>query len=179
MGGRASESAACYGTDVTMSRIDLARDEDVTAIAAIERRVFSDPWSERAFRDVLAHPAMYFACVRERTADGYTAECVRGYVVAWFAGGQGEIANLAVEESARGRGLGSALLDAALDEARGHGTEEVFLEVRSSNVRARELYASRGFTEVGRRRRYYRRPIEDAIILRWTEPAIVNPVSDR
>ena len=179
MGGRASEAAAGHGTNVTMSRIDLARDQDVTAIAAIERRVFSDPWSERAFRDVLAHPAMYFACVREQTADGYTAECVRGYVVAWFAGGQGEIANLAVEESARGRGIGSALLDAALDEARGHGTEEVFLEVRSSNVRARELYASRGFTEVGRRRRYYRRPVEDAIILRWTEPAIVNPVSDR
>jgi len=162
-----------------MSRIDLARNEDVAAIAAIERRVFSDPWSERAFRDVLAHPAMYFACVREPTADGYAADCVRGYVVAWFAGGQGEIANLAVDESARGRGLGSALLDAALDEARGHGTEEVFLEVRSSNLRARELYASRGFAEVGRRRRYYRRPVEDAIILRWTEPAIVDPLSDR
>src|SRR6185437_3679550 len=101
MGGRASETAPSHGSDIAMSRIDLARDEDVAAIAAIERRVFSDPWSERAFRDVLAHPAMYFACVRERTADGYTAECVRGYVVAWFAGGQGEIANLAVDESAR------------------------------------------------------------------------------
>jgi ribosomal-protein-alanine N-acetyltransferase len=162
-----------------MTRIELARDEDVPAIAAIERRVFSDPWSERSFRDVLAHPAMYFVCVREPKADDYADECVRGYVVAWFAGGQGEIANLAVEESARGRGLGSALLDAALDEARGHGIEEVFLEVRSSNVRARELYQSRGFVEVGRRRRYYRRPVEDAIILRWTEPAIVNPLSDR
>jgi len=162
-----------------MTRIELARDEDVPAIAAIERRVFSDPWSERSFRDVLAHPAMYFVCVREPKADDYADECVRGYVVAWFAGGQGEIANLAVEESARGRGLGSALLDAALDEARGHGTEEVFLEVRSSNVRARELYQSRGFVEVGRRRRYYRRPVEDAIMLRWTEPAIVNPLSER
>jgi len=159
-----------------MIRIDFTREEDIPAISAIERLVFSDPWSERAFRDVLAHPAMYFACVREHTTDGYASERVRGYVVAWFAGGQGEIANLAVEESARGRGIGSALLDAALDEARGHGTEEVFLEVRNSNVRARELYESRGFVEVGRRRRYYRRPVEDAIILRWTEPAIVNPL---
>ena len=161
-----------------MIRIDLAREEDVPTIAAIERRVFSDPWSERSFRDVLAHPAMYFACVREEQEDGYSGPCVRGYVVAWFAAGQGEIANIAVDESARGRGVGSALLDAALDEARGHGTEEVFLEVRSSNVRARELYASRGFVEVGRRRRYYRRPVEDAIILRWTEPAVVNPLSE-
>jgi ribosomal-protein-alanine N-acetyltransferase len=179
MGSRASEAASIQRVRGPVTRIDLAREDDVAAIAAIERRVFSDPWSERAFRDVLAHPAMYFACAREQTADGYAAERVRGYVVAWFAGGQGEIANLAVEESARGRGLGSELLDAALDEARGHGTEEVFLEVRSSNVRARELYESRGFVEVGRRRRYYRRPVEDAIILRWTEPAIVNPLSDR
>lgn len=179
MGSSASEAASVRRVRGPVTRIELAREDDVAAIAAIERRVFSDPWSERAFRDVLAHPAMYFACVREQTADGYAAERVRGYVVAWFAGGQGEIANLAVEESARGRGLGSELLDAALDEARGHGTEEVFLEVRSSNVRARELYESRGFVEVGRRRRYYRRPVEDAIILRWTEPAIVNPLSDR
>ena len=162
-----------------MIRIDLAREEDVSTIAAIERRVFSDPWSERSFRDVLAHPAMYFACAREDQEDGYARARVQGYVVAWFAGGQGEIANIAVDESARGRGVGSALLDAALDEARGHGTEEVFLEVRSSNLRARELYESRGFVEVGRRQRYYRRPVEDAIILRWTEPAVVNPLVDR
>jgi ribosomal-protein-alanine N-acetyltransferase len=121
---------------------------------------------------------MYFACVREDANDEHASGRVLGYVVAWFAGGQGEIANLAVDESARGKGLGAVLLDAALEEARRHGTEEVFLEVRSSNARARELYDSRGFAEVGRRRRYYRRPIEDAIILRWTEAAVVNPRSD-
>ena len=150
-----------------MNRVDLTRVADIPTIAAIERRAFSDPWSERSFHDVLAHSRMYFACIRE-DGDGYTAPHVVGYVVAWFAGGQGEIANLAVDETARGRGLGAALLSAALDEARRQGTEEVFLEVRSSNMRARQLYESRGFVEVGRRRRYYRRPVEDAIILRWT-----------
>lgn len=157
-------------------RVDLTRHGDIAAIALIEQRSFSDPWSERSFRDVLAHSRMYFACVRDQT-DGYTAPRVLGYVVAWFAGGQGEIANLAVDESVRGRGFGSALLDAALEEARRHGTDEVFLEVRSSNLRARQLYESRGFAEVGRRPRYYRRPVEDAIILRWTEPAVVSPRS--
>jgi ribosomal-protein-alanine N-acetyltransferase len=161
-----------------MTRIDLVRETDIPAIAAIEQRAFSDPWSERAFRDVLAHSRMYFACVREEEAD-YTSAPVLGYVVAWFAGAQGEIANLAVDDTARGRGLGSTLLDAALEEARRHSTDEVFLEVRSSNARARQLYESRGFVEVGRRRRYYRRPVEDAIILRWTEPATVNPLSER
>jgi ribosomal-protein-alanine N-acetyltransferase len=100
-----------------------------------------------------------------------------GYVVAWFAAGQGEIANLAVDPDVRGRGLGSALLDAALEEARRQHTEEVFLEVRDSNARARQLYESRGFVEVGRRRKYYRRPVEDAVILRWTVAASVHPHS--
>jgi ribosomal-protein-alanine N-acetyltransferase len=159
-------------------RVDLTREGDIADITAIEQRAFSDPWSERSFRDVLAHSRMYFACVRDQN-DGYTAPSVLGYVVAWFAGGQGEIANLAVDDTVRGRGFGSALLDAALEEARRHATEEVFLEVRSSNLRARQLYESRGFLEVGRRARYYRRPVEDAIILRWTEPAVVSPSSPR
>src|SRR2546423_3332204 len=116
-------------------RVDLAREADIGAIAAIERRCFSDPWSERAFRDVLAHSRMYFACVRDDTNRGHAPPRVLGYVVAWFAGGQGEIANLAVDDAARGRGLGSALLNAALEEARRQGTDEVYLEVRSSNLR--------------------------------------------
>ena len=48
------------------------------------------------------------------------------------------------------------------------GIEAVYLEVRDSNQRARQLYRSRGFEEVGRRRGYYRRPVEDAIVLRRT-----------
>ncbi|HKW49240.1 MAG TPA: ribosomal protein S18-alanine N-acetyltransferase [Gemmatimonadaceae bacterium] len=152
------------------------RDEDIATIADIERRSFSDPWSERSFRDVLAHSRMFFVCARGGT-DRSAVERVLGYVVAWFAGGQGEIANLAVDPDARERGIGSALLDSALDEARSHKTDEVFLEVRSSNLRARQLYESRGFAEVGRRRRYYRQPVEDAVILRRTEAAIVNPHS--
>jgi [ribosomal protein S18]-alanine N-acetyltransferase len=157
-------------------RVGRVCDEDIATIGTIERRSFSDPWSERSFRDVLAHSQMFFVCARGRVNDS-AADRVLGYVVAWFAGGQGEIANLAVDPDARGRGIGATLLDAALEEARRHKTDEVFLEVRSSNLRARQLYESRGFAEVGRRRRYYRQPVEDAIILRRTEAAAVNPHS--
>ena len=152
--------------------IDRVRPEDLAAIVEIERGSFSDPWSERAFRDVLDHPRIYFASAREgyelrRGDDG----AVAGYVVAWFAAGEGEIANLAVSPALRGRGIGAALLDAALGAAREAGTSEMYLEVRSSNVRARQLYDSRGFVEIGRRRNYYRRPVEDAVLLRRTESA--------
>jgi ribosomal-protein-alanine N-acetyltransferase len=177
MGGSARAPIVCGSIfTLIMTVIERVTSADITAIAGIERRSFSDPWSESSFQELLAHSRMYFACVRQ--AAGGAPRPALGYVVAWFAGGQGEIANLAVDPDARGRGLGSRLLDAALDEARRHGVEEVFLEVRDSNTRARQLYESRGFAEVGRRRRYYRRPAEDAVILRWKAAALAHRDSD-
>jgi len=142
--------------------IDAVREDDIAAIVAIERAAFSDPWSARSFRDALEHPAVYFGCARSG-ADG-----VLGYVVAWFVADEGEIANLAVAPAGRGSGIGKTLLDAALEEGGRRGVDAVYLEVRDSNERARRLYHSRGFEEVGRRREYYRRPVEDAIVLRRT-----------
>lgn len=133
----------------------------VPQVWAIEQACFSDPWSEASFRQAVDNPAVFFRVATEG-ADGP----VVGYVVAWFAAGEGEIANVAVAPSARGRGIGGMLLDAAIAAAGDHGAEALYLDVRESNARARSLYDARGFVEVGRRRRYYRRPAEDAIVLR-------------
>jgi ribosomal-protein-alanine N-acetyltransferase len=143
--------------------IALATAADVPGITGIEVDAFSDPWSEQSFREALRHGHIYFACAKRSDAPA-----VLGYVVAWFVADQGEIANLAVSAADRGRGIGKALLDAALAEARARGADEIFLEVRNSNAPARALYGSRGFKEVGRRPNYYRRPVEDAIVLRRT-----------
>jgi [ribosomal protein S18]-alanine N-acetyltransferase len=146
--------------------ITPVRDTDIPAIAAIEREAFTDPWSEKSFRDALAHPAIYFAAARR---DGGVPI---GYVVAWFVADEGQIANLAVAPAVCGTGIGRALLDDALREAAEREAAEVYLEVRDSNERARRLYRSRGFEEIGRRREYYRRPVEDAIVLRRTLKAV-------
>jgi len=130
-------------------------------IVDLERASFSDPWSESSFAAVLNEPAAFFAAARDAASDR-----VAGYVVAWFVADEGEIANLAVREPTRRRGIGAALLDAALDEGRRRGAHAIYLEVRDSNAAARALYASRNFEEVGRRRMYYRKPVEDAIVLR-------------
>ena len=143
--------------EITPATID-----DVPAVTAIERQAFSDPWSDKAFREALGHPAVYFACARSGVGD------VVGYVVAWFAADEGEIANLAVAPEGWGSGIGRRLLEAALSAAAARGAAAVYLEVRDSNDRARRLYRSSGFVEIGRRRRYYRRPSEDAIVLRRT-----------
>jgi ribosomal-protein-alanine N-acetyltransferase len=146
--------------------ISPATTGDVSAIVGIERRAFSDPWSARSFREALEHPAVFFVCARPAESARSADVNISGYVVAWFVADQGEIANLAVDPSGWGTGIGRALLDAALEEGERRGTSAVYLEVRDSNERARRLYHSRGFEEVGRRRGYYQRPVEDAIVLR-------------
>jgi ribosomal-protein-alanine N-acetyltransferase len=140
--------------------------DDVGEVVAIERRAFSDPWSVQSFREALSHPAVFFVCARKAADRRSSVGEVAGYVVAWFVADEGEIANLAVDPSGWGTGVGQALLDAALAEGRRRGTTAVYLEVRDSNERARKLYHSRQFEEVGRRRSYYQHPVEDAIVLR-------------
>jgi len=150
--------------------IERVRASDLARIASVEKECFSDPWSPSAFRDLERNARVQFLCAR---AEPETP--VLGYVVAWFAADEGEIANLAVAPEAQGRGIGAALLDAALSLAEQQHVSAVYLEVRDSNQTARRLYESRGFSEVGRRRGYYRRPVEDAVILRRTfDSAVVN-----
>ena len=155
-------------------RLRHADRHDVDAVAAIEAISFSDPWSRASFASLVGNPQVLFAVAD--AAPPSDAPAVVGYVVAWFAADEAEIANLAAAPSVRGRGVGAALLDAALAEATHRGATAVYLEVRESNAAARALYASRDFAEVGRRRNYYRRPLEDALVLRRDLPADAAPV---
>jgi ribosomal-protein-alanine N-acetyltransferase len=138
---------------------------DAPAVAALERATFSDPWSPDSFVQLVRNGDAFFT-VADLGAPGDAPQELIGYVVAWFVLDEGEVANIAVSAAARGQGVGARLLDAALAEARRRGVLQVFLEVRESNTVARRLYASRGFFELGRRRRYYRHPVEDALVLR-------------
>ena len=124
----------------------------------IEQAVFADPWSTQDFRDCVAADALFL--VAEVAGE------VSGYAVALEAADEGEILNLAVAPAGRRKGLGRALVEAILGVLKGRDVRHVYLEVRESNAPARALYATQGFREVGRRKAYYRRPVEDAIVLR-------------
>ncbi len=139
--------------------IRLARRDDVDEVAAIEKRAFSDPWSANSFRALFGNPLVHFAIAE----DAVTAN-VLGYVVAWFVVDEAEIANLAVSDDARRAGIGARLLDHAVAAAKQRTARMVYLEVRESNAAARALYASRGFALAGRRAKYYRKPVEDALV---------------
>jgi [ribosomal protein S18]-alanine N-acetyltransferase len=165
MGNRPRSQLA---NNVTSVRVSPASLDDVRRVAEIEVSVFTDPWSEEFFRTLPGDQRILFACARTDASSSATrahAESVRGYVVAVFAADEAEIANLAVADDARGIGVGSALLDAVLVEARTRRSSAMYLEVRESNAVARRLYGSRGFLTVGRRKGYYRRPTEDALVL--------------
>ena len=140
-------------------RIRSAVLADVEAMAAIERRAFSDPWSEASFREALTS-AWTFGIVAQ------TGRGVAGYLIAREVAGTGEVLNLAVVPESRRRGIGGALLEAGLVALRLRRVTEVFLEVRESNRSAQALYLARGFRPVGQRAAYYRNPREDALVLR-------------
>ncbi len=149
--------------------VRLARGADLERIAAIERMSFSDPWTVDALASALALPQARFF-VAELAADASAGRDggarLVGYVVALFMADEGEIADLAVFPAARRQGIGGRLLDRVLAEAVEAGIRALYLEVRETNTAAQALYASRRFTAVGRRRGYYQRPVEDALVLR-------------
>ena len=143
-------------------RIRPASAADVPEIAAAERICFSDPWSSASLAELFEND----------TAIGLIAASsgpefrLAGYVFARVIAGEAEILNIAVVPGDRSQGVGATLLDAVLERIRGRGAAAVFLEVRESNEPARRLYLSRGFRPVGLRADYYRRPRENAVVLR-------------
>ena len=140
-------------------RIRSAVPADAAGLVAIERGAFSDPWSEASFREALTSP-WSFGLLAE------TRRVAAGYLIGREVAGTGEVLNLVVAPEFRRRGIGGALLEAGLAALRRRKVDEVFLEVRESNISAQALYVGHGFRPVGQRAAYYRNPREDAVVLR-------------
>lgn len=155
MGGSARPAAPSVTT-----RISRATQANVPDVVRIEGESFSDPWSEQSFRELVeASSALFLVAVG---SDGR----VLGYTAAFGFLEDGEILNVAVDSTARREGIGGLLLDAAIAALRERNAERVYLEVRESNEAAIGLYQSRGFAKVNVRRNYYRRPVENALVLK-------------
>ena len=137
-------------------------DEDLAYVAALEAQIHAAPWSYGNFRDALA--AGYSTQVGEREGR------ILVFGVMMRAPGEAQILNLSVVPDARRQGLGRALLARFMDDAFRAGAEQMFLEVRVSNLAAIALYESAGFEPVARRTNYYpltsRAHGEDALVMR-------------
>jgi len=131
-------------------------------LAGLHRACFpEEPWDAAAIEQVLALPGGFGHLVWE-------ADSPAGFVLARDLGGEVEILSLGVLPERRRRGIGGALLDAVIAEARQRRSSSVVLDVAAGNVAARRLYAALGFRRVGRRPRYYGDVGDhaDALILR-------------
>ena len=132
---------------------------DVPAMARIERDSFEVPWSaDEITKDVTAGGSVYVAVA---LADDERA----GYGEIRMVAGEGQIYNIAIAPEFRRAGIGEALLQHLVDKAEADGCSLVTLEVRSGNAPAMELYRKMGFREVGRRRGYYAKGVEDAVLM--------------
>lgn len=132
--------------------------KDIEQVERIEKEIFSIPWSAHSFEDAaMTKENIYLVC-----------ECngaIAGYCGLWTVLGEGNITNMAVDKEYRKKGIGEALMKEMEKRGRQKDVDIFFLEVRQSNAAARRLYDKMGYKEIGTRKRFYERPVEDAIVM--------------
>jgi ribosomal-protein-alanine N-acetyltransferase len=149
MSAQAAEIPLCF---------EPLRPEHLQAVLAIEVEAFPESWTRGMFLEEIKNErSHFFAATRDDTLVGYG-----GF---WLILDEAHITSVAIRHDCRGRGLGSRVVDYLLSEARAVGAVMATLEVRVSNLRARDLYLRKGFRPVGMRKGYYSTNNEDAIVM--------------
>lgn len=134
---------------------------DIDQVMGIERESFREPWTKENFEDEIS------AEDESELTVAALGEKVAGYTVVWYLGnGVAHLANMAVREECRERGIGRVLVEYVIARAKKETAAQIILEVRESNIEARKLYETLGFRAVGLRKNYYKTEKEDAILMR-------------
>jgi [ribosomal protein S18]-alanine N-acetyltransferase len=144
--------------------ITLMRDKHLDGVVAIEREVFSDPWTRAMFfQDMSADYGLCYVAAYD--------EVVVGYVDAWIVCDECTINRIACSKKTQRSGIGSQLLCSVMHESSRRGAQTFFLDVRSSNAAAQQFYEKSGFIKTGLRKSYYADVREDAVLMSM---AVVN-----
>ena len=135
--------------------------QDLEAVMVLEQTVFlGDAWSASSMLSELASPNGHYIGFFEKELIAYAGLST---VPGSFSS---DIQTIAVADSARGRGLGRAMMQALIAKAKAQGSEHILLEVRIDNEPAIALYSSLGFERIDVRKRYYQPDNVDAVIMR-------------
>lgn len=134
------------------------REEDLEDVLRIENESFSDPWRKECFLADL-HKEFTSPAVAK------IGEELVGYTCTWRIEDELQIANIAVDKVYRRKGIAQKLIEWIIQQGLKQNCRTVLLDVRESNFAALELYRKFGFEEIGRRKNYYRCPVENAIIM--------------
>ncbi len=144
--------------DSIIMKIEPMAESHVKAIAELEKRSFSVPWSEDGIRSELQNDTAHFIVA-------VANDNALGYIGAHEICGEAYITNVAVLPEYRRLGIGEALIAAATEGAKTRDCDFISLEVRISNTPAIELYKKQGYNIVGERKNFYSNPTENAYIM--------------
>ena len=134
--------------------------DDVQAVYKIELATFPTPWTLDSF---------YYEMNENQYAHYLVAESETGEIIGfcgiWLVIDAAQITNVAVVQSARGQGIGEALMRDAIRVAKEAKMDVMSLEVRVTNTVAQNLYRKLGFQDGGLRKDYYTDNQEDALVM--------------
>ncbi len=143
-----------------------AQKTDIEQIEAIEQRAYPFPWARNVLlEEIEGESFSYVYVARLVTASGQPG-AITGYHFFWLVSDEIHILNIAVDPEYQGCGLGTRLMQFAINFGKERGATCAFLEVRVSNLPAQQLYAKLGFKRIGLRKRYYSDNKEDAYVMK-------------
>lgn len=155
--------AASDAVGITITRMS---EHDLLEVVEIEEKSGLSRWGWAAYYAELQSANRDLMLIARLThASIIDSGPIAGYIVARETAGELHINNVAVRQEFRRRGIGAALLQRVLQEARGRKAKAVFLEVRSGNGPAQALYVKNGFRPIATRPDYYSEPREDAVVM--------------
>jgi len=141
-------------------------EHDLLEVVEIEEISNLSPWGWDAYHLELQNGLGSLMLVARLSPDqDVTHKSIVGFIVARQMAGEIHVNNVAVRPEARRLGVGQSLLRAVLEWGREHDSTQAVLEVRAENTTAQKLYQACGFEVIGRRRRYYKAPVEDALLM--------------
>ena len=140
--------------------IEAAAENDLPQVLEIEQAI-SPPWTHGALLYEIYREDSFFAVARHDSA----ASPLLGFLILRRMGDDGELLQIAVDETARRGGVADTLMGAAIGFSKDEALRSVFLEVRRSNEAAIGLYKKHRFKTVRIRKDYYNSPVEDAVVM--------------
>lgn len=132
---------------------------DIYAVHAIETSSFNSPWSEHSIAaEIASSQSIKLVALRN--------DSIVGYVMARQVLDEGQLLDLAMHTRYRRKGISGILMNELLRKLRDNSCLVVYLEVRASNEPAINLYKKYGFETISARKDYYKKPVEDALIMK-------------
>ncbi len=148
-------------TESIVAVVRRPRPNEIEAIHLIELHHSPHPWQINHLEDELSNPLSHFYVIED-----CTDHQIFGYIVFWVIDNIIELHNITIADSHRRSGQAVKLMQQMFEVACDQNIDEGFLEVRRSNIAAIHLYQKMGFQQISERKRYYRNPVEDALIYR-------------